>query len=643
MKHFHTIEKFLAHPSCEIVQQLKFDLDLIEVSHGVCLSVENRAFIPCPIDDAMRGKISPRAFVPYDCTTRPEPGYFREAILNSFDEAAVRVNFLNKLYQCLMASKMPQKVRKLVVAGPRDSGKTSWANIFHRVVPAESIATITSERQFSAAMLTDDTQLVIVDEWSANTMDSTLAKTILQGGWMVTAVKHDKPRRVINNSPYYITTNNVPNFGEEEANVQRRIQVFITKSLPCQIPGIDCWIYDHAMDCIAWILDELHRHYHHISKDELWYEPNVTRRLTMTANEGTSLFEIEHVRGICPGDLKEVETPEKETTSPVIHERFHQEYRTQWLRRRRRQQQPCLMETDDEHTDSERQISHGHASPRSLTHAVEQTAEDENTGYETDIDWNVIESDVNVAAAVAGSKALDADASTVDDDEQKVVNDHTTAVDHDPSAVDDDATAVDKDLRAVDSEVTAPDDDRATPAPAPVDSTSEPSTSVPQQQISSPPDGWMLNSDEYFTRVAQLIKWSFYRNPSKALVHSFQERIRRAELRRTYQEKNFWVVADPTIDASLLMFGQKRDVFDMMAFVRKYPQSRGDLENLRKSTNVRVMPDRCPFSLAMEALQTPEPNDSDEEEIQLDEDGDPARPQIPSQSYWTKIKTWRPW
>ena len=65
MKHFHTIEKFLAHPSCEIVQQLKFDLDLIEISHAVCLSVENRAFVPCPIDDSMRGKISPRAFVPW--------------------------------------------------------------------------------------------------------------------------------------------------------------------------------------------------------------------------------------------------------------------------------------------------------------------------------------------------------------------------------------------------------------------------------------------------------------------------------------------------------------------------------------------------------------------------------------------------
>jgi hypothetical protein len=92
---------------------------------------------------------------------------------------------------------MPQKVRKLVVAGLKDSGKTSWASVFHRVVPAESIASITNKHQFSVSMVTDDTQLVIVDDWSQNTMQSDLAKTILQGGWMVTAVKHGEPRRVM--------------------------------------------------------------------------------------------------------------------------------------------------------------------------------------------------------------------------------------------------------------------------------------------------------------------------------------------------------------------------------------------------------------------------------------------------------------
>ena len=84
-------------------------------------------------------------------------------------------------------------MRKIVVVGPRDSGKTSWANVIHRVVPRECIASVTNEGQFSAAMIREDTQLVIVDEWSSQMMTSHLAKTILQGGRMVTAVKHGKP------------------------------------------------------------------------------------------------------------------------------------------------------------------------------------------------------------------------------------------------------------------------------------------------------------------------------------------------------------------------------------------------------------------------------------------------------------------
>ena len=157
MKHFHMLEKFLSHPACEVIRQLQIDGDLIEVSNGFCFSLRKRSFRQCPIDESMRGKISPRAFVPYDCSTPPDPAYFRDAILNSFEDSTVRVNFLNKFYQCFIPSGMPQKVRKLVVAGPKDSGKTSWASVFHRVVPAESIASITNERQFSASMITDDT------------------------------------------------------------------------------------------------------------------------------------------------------------------------------------------------------------------------------------------------------------------------------------------------------------------------------------------------------------------------------------------------------------------------------------------------------------------------------------------------------
>lgn len=73
-------------------------------------------------------------------------------------------------------------------------------------------------------MIEQDTQLVFVDEWSYFTLESDMAKTILQGGWMVTAVKHGVPRTVMNNSSFYITTNVVPDFGDEDENVNNASQ-----------------------------------------------------------------------------------------------------------------------------------------------------------------------------------------------------------------------------------------------------------------------------------------------------------------------------------------------------------------------------------------------------------------------------------
>ena len=156
---------------------------------------------------------------------------FAKVSLTSFADDDVRARFVNKFYQCLLAFQMPHKVRKLVVVGPKDSGKTSWSNIFYHVILPGYVASLTKENQFSAAMIKNETQLVLVDEWSASTMQSDLVNCILQGGWMVAAVKHGLPRTVLNNSPYYVTTNNLPNFGkEEDENVQRRIE------------GIDRWI-----------------------------------------------------------------------------------------------------------------------------------------------------------------------------------------------------------------------------------------------------------------------------------------------------------------------------------------------------------------------------------------------------------------
>ena len=52
-----------------------------------------------------------------------------------------------------MLGKMPHKVRKLVVHGSKDSGKTSWINVLLGIIPMTDVASITQERQFAAAMM----------------------------------------------------------------------------------------------------------------------------------------------------------------------------------------------------------------------------------------------------------------------------------------------------------------------------------------------------------------------------------------------------------------------------------------------------------------------------------------------------------
>ena len=116
-----------------------------------------RAFINHPIEQKDIGKISPRMYVPYDSTTAHDPKYFRESVINSFEDPKERVNFLNEFLQCLMCGRMPQKVKKLVVMGPKDSGKTTWTSVFLGIIRRKFIASISQVNQFSCAMINEDT------------------------------------------------------------------------------------------------------------------------------------------------------------------------------------------------------------------------------------------------------------------------------------------------------------------------------------------------------------------------------------------------------------------------------------------------------------------------------------------------------
>ena len=118
-------------------------------------------------------------------------------------------------------------------------------------------------------MIKQDTQIVFLDEWSENSLQSDMAKVILQGGYMPKSTKHKDSTFVLNSSPYYITTNSLPSFGAEDDNVKRRIKAFETTSLPSISPNVERWMRKNAMHCIVWIAEEIDRLKDHVDKQEL--------------------------------------------------------------------------------------------------------------------------------------------------------------------------------------------------------------------------------------------------------------------------------------------------------------------------------------------------------------------------------------
>ena len=82
-------------------------------------------------------------------------------------------------------------------------------------------------------MVGEETELVFLDEWSENTLQADLAKIVLQGGYTVTCAKHQSPKTLINKAPFYITTNELPNFGSEHDNVMRRVKQHALHCMGC--------------------------------------------------------------------------------------------------------------------------------------------------------------------------------------------------------------------------------------------------------------------------------------------------------------------------------------------------------------------------------------------------------------------------
>ena len=144
------------------------------------------------------------------------------------------------------------------------------------VIPFEYIARVTRDGKFAGCMINQSTQIVLMDEWTNDSLCCEDAKRILQGyylfilllfsvitphcsmfyfrltgffvkkvtildsmcislagGILMVPQKHGETSKFIYNSGFYITTNVYPNFGEglDGQAIKKRLKVFETKSL----------------------------------------------------------------------------------------------------------------------------------------------------------------------------------------------------------------------------------------------------------------------------------------------------------------------------------------------------------------------------------------------------------------------------
>ena len=252
----------LSHPGCQIIRQLKFDYNLIEVKPtGVCFDIAAKKFIANPISDNAIGQESPRAFVSYTYREGhvPDPKVFIEGIENSFPDADKRMHFYRKYYQLLCHRRFPLKTKKLCLVGDPNFGKTSWFAPFQGIIPVKAIASVTREKQFAAHTINEETQVVFIDEWSSDSMCAEDAKRVLQGRLQILPQKHKEASIYIYQSGFFITTNEMLNFGQglNAEAISTRLAVFQTEPLKSVRRSCTRWMRKNCMPVFHYCADAL--------------------------------------------------------------------------------------------------------------------------------------------------------------------------------------------------------------------------------------------------------------------------------------------------------------------------------------------------------------------------------------------------
>ena len=398
--------------------------------------------------------------------------------------------------------------------------------------------------------------------------------------------------------------------------------------------GIDQWIFNNAMDCIAWIADEINTHRSLIPPEERWYEHEETLNSLVPSADIVVQWERSNIVGISEADLDPQHKPYDHTplTDDIIHSGFIAEARARRLARKRRRRRQVgssgSSSEDDDHRENDM------CSETLETQAIPTASEECPTPELLQMCHEINASPQRCEERAVAALNEEAEGTAIPSPIPQTISSQSCRADIPPPGI--------PECQNVCSEVELPSRSYATKTQAacgePTSATvaqanDQPSTSsgithdAVSQTIDNTPDTWTLNDKSYMRKVANLIKYNLNKVLERGYVHAFTERVRQAEMMKDAKERQFWVRADPDIDAWMLATGRKRDVFDIDAFINHEPNILEHLQRLRKTLNVRVMADRCPVMKAIEKKNNPDGRNND-------------GPQLSSQSYWSTFKSW---
>ena len=160
----------LSDPYYELFRPLTVDYDLIEVNNGACWSLKGRNFVEDAIEEHQIGKVSPRAFCPYESNQIPDAKYFRQILENSLTPDDV-CGFCEEFVKLLNYNKKKHKDKVLCLVGDANSGKTSLFFPILSLVHHGNVATVTKQRAFNKSMITPFTEVIFLDEATESTLD----------------------------------------------------------------------------------------------------------------------------------------------------------------------------------------------------------------------------------------------------------------------------------------------------------------------------------------------------------------------------------------------------------------------------------------------------------------------------------------